>query len=433
MQNIFIPPNINKNTPLIFLISGGPDSMMMLDYFKSFFLNIRVIYFNHQTSDTSLAAKNLVSNYCAKFLTPFEEVIVPKFANNFHQQSRNYRYEYVFNKARIDCIEYIFTAHHLDDLTETIILKLIRGGSFYNTSGMQLIYHEQTNNITLVKPLLNIEKTAIYNYLNTNNIPYIEDPSNKENFYTRNIIRNEVIPILKQINPSLNNTLKLVQKRFLSLSYLVCQEAKLWVENYRLNKRLNIAQFNVLNYVVKEEIIHRILSQYNFVFSNKTIENIIVILETNNNNKFEINRLISLIVEDNLWYFKTITKPDEFIYEFAFETPLIYKHNKFILQKNDDLSKGILCICYNNTSLPFYLRSIKNGDTLCFDYGHKKLVKFLAEKQIYKLEKKFVVVLADRFNIHVVFDRQFNVLYHNKTIISKQKIYLKMELDETFC
>ena len=109
--------------------------------------------------------------------------------------ARDLRYSW-FDELRIKYnYDYIMTAHHKNDSIETFLLKLIRGSGIFGLTGISNSQH-------IVRPLIDFEKEQLLNYAKKNKIKFRDDLSNNDSKYVRNKIRNEIIPIMKEINPS---------------------------------------------------------------------------------------------------------------------------------------------------------------------------------------------------------------------------------------
>lgn len=177
-------------------VSGGADSMFMLDFFYNNSADIVVAHYNHGMRDTSDNERILVEEYCNKRGIPFfyeNSTSLDKDSNE--QEARNARWNFLESVARSNGITTIVTGHHADDQIENIFIRLMRGDP--HNSLMMRPFHIK-NDFVRFKPFLNISKKAIYDQCKRKNIPYIEDESNKSNKYDRNFIRNVIIPAFNQ-------------------------------------------------------------------------------------------------------------------------------------------------------------------------------------------------------------------------------------------
>lgn len=199
---------IKQNDRIVVGVSGGADSMCLLHFLMSvrekFNIKIIVAHINHNLrGEESLRDQNMVSNFCKKNNLEFEllSVDINKISAKTNESSetcgRRIRYKF-FNKI---CGENgkIATAHTLSDCCETMIFNLVRGTGMKGLTGIP----KTRGNI--IRPLISITRSQVEAYCSYNNIQYVTDSTNLENNYNRNKIRNIVVPVLKDINPSLEN------------------------------------------------------------------------------------------------------------------------------------------------------------------------------------------------------------------------------------
>lgn len=202
--------HINQNLPflkgkkLLLATSGGIDSMVLLELCHNSKLDIRVAHCNFQLrGGESDEEEKFVKAQCEKldilvYVTHFD---TKKFAEaqklSIQVVARNLRYEW-FNTLLINNnYDYILTAHHLDDSLETFLINFTRGSGLDGLTGIP----EQNGNI--VRPLLHFSRNEIEAFAKEKNIQWREDSSNASDKYWRNKLRHDVIPILKELNPSL--------------------------------------------------------------------------------------------------------------------------------------------------------------------------------------------------------------------------------------
>lgn len=176
-------------------VSGGVDSMVMLHAMRKQQCPIAVVCINYKTrgtaSDDDLA---LVSEYCTSYQIPFwgVEMDAKLASGNFQAWARNVRYE-VFEKVMDETkADFICTAHHYDDQTETILMKMLQGASSRHWSGMELVDGNR------FRPLLPFTKEEILAYATHENVPWRADESNATDDYARNALRNKVFPVLDE-------------------------------------------------------------------------------------------------------------------------------------------------------------------------------------------------------------------------------------------
>lgn len=193
---------------ILLAVSGGVDSTVMAYLFHKAGLNFAIAHCNFQLrgpeSDADEAfVKDMAHNLGAPFHSIKFETAKYAVAHQLSIQmaARELRYEWFDQIIKTQGYAYLATAHHKDDQAETIILNLVKGSVLTGLHGIL------PKNGKIIRPLLWAEKSEIEEYAAHNKIHHREDQSNAENKYQRNIIRNQVIPLLQKINADLTETI----------------------------------------------------------------------------------------------------------------------------------------------------------------------------------------------------------------------------------
>lgn len=199
---------LKRGEKVIVTCSGGADSIFLLHILNKLGFECVVAHCNfHLRGEESDRDENFVSEFCKNegITLLVEHFDTKQFAAenklSIEMAARELRYNW-FEKIRA---EYnagaIAVAHHSDDSIETILLNLLRG------TGLKGICGIRPKNGYIVRPLLCVNRKEIEEYLAENGIGYITDSTNLENEYTRNKIRNIVMPILREINPQIDSVM----------------------------------------------------------------------------------------------------------------------------------------------------------------------------------------------------------------------------------
>jgi len=221
---------IQNNDRIILGVSGGPDSICMLDILlkikSSCHLNpeplatfdIVVAHVNHMIRDEAKDDEEFVRAFCEKNNIEFysKSIDVKKLANNnkigTEEAGRLARYEFFDEVLKKTNCNKIAIAHNKNDKIETMIMNLLRGSGI---NGLKGIEPKREN---YIRPLIDCERSEIEEYCKENDLNPRIDKTNFENIYTRNKVRNIIIPYIKnEFNPNIINTLD-------RLSYLVCEQ-----------------------------------------------------------------------------------------------------------------------------------------------------------------------------------------------------------------
>jgi tRNA(Ile)-lysidine synthase len=194
---------------ILLAVSGGIDSMVMLHLFQQAGFTIAVAHCNFQLRGKDADGDEAFVSASAQQLN------IPFFVNRFEtaqyaevtklsiqMAARELRYawfEELMDKYRFNVLA---TAHHLNDSLETVLLNWVHGTSLEGFTGIPVKHG------CIIRPLLFASREQIEQYAKENNITWREDVSNQSDDYQRNFIRHQVIPVLKEINPSLESTVQ---------------------------------------------------------------------------------------------------------------------------------------------------------------------------------------------------------------------------------
>ncbi|MBR5157085.1 MAG: tRNA lysidine(34) synthetase TilS [Clostridia bacterium] len=204
--------NIN-NCSILVALSGGADSVCLLhalvtvaDEFK---LTISAAHVNHMLrGEEAIRDEDFAKSLCQKYNIPFYcerfnvKEIAEKNKQSIEEAGRDVRYSYFESLLALHSISFTATAHHADDNIETVVMRFIRGSGIHGLSGIPFM-----NNRRVIRPLLNVGKNEILNYINDNGLTYVNDSSNKSCEYHRNKIRNILIPQLEELNQGFKQSL----------------------------------------------------------------------------------------------------------------------------------------------------------------------------------------------------------------------------------
>lgn len=191
---------------LLLAISGGIDSMVLLELFRNLPYTIAVAHCNFGLrAAESDGDEDFVKQWCAKNNIRF---FTTRFATQEYAETekcsiqlaaRELRYNWFSALLENEGFDYLLTAHHLDDTLETFLINLTRG------TGLDGLIGIPAQNGTVIRPLLPFGRDEIETYATTNSIAWREDSSNASDKYLRNRLRHQVVPILKELNPNFLN------------------------------------------------------------------------------------------------------------------------------------------------------------------------------------------------------------------------------------
>ncbi len=277
---------------VLIALSGGADSVFLAKFLISireeYNLTLKAAHVEHGIrGKDSLKDCEFVEDFCKKnniecFTLHINAVEDAKKAKmGVEEYSRNKRYEFFDS---IEC-DKIATAHNLSDNVETVLFRLARGTSLKGMCGIPVKRGK------IIRPIIEIGADEIRNYLNENNVPYCVDFTNNENEYSRNKIRNKIIPLFKEINEDFENTVnRFIKSANEDESYLDFS-ADIAFNSVFCNGVLNLEKLR--SYSVSE--IKRVLIRY-FKLNNITLD------------EYHLNEILKLVfvqsktqIKDNIF------------------------------------------------------------------------------------------------------------------------------------
>lgn len=393
----FIDKNnlIDKKAPLVIALSGGIDSMVLFDILYQLGYSLVIAHVNHNVREESFTEQRELKQFALEKKVPFETVILPKLSGNFQEKARRLRYDFLFSICEKYHTKQMVTAHHLDDLAETILMKITRGSNMLGYSGIRM--KTEVNNITIVRPLLALTKEEITNYQKINSLLYFEDASNQTDHYTRNRFRHHIIPLLKEENPNLYQELiRFQEAAFLSFNH-IRQESKDFVSSW--GGIIDIKQFQLLDICLQTDIIQMFLEESGIPEIASKKEAVLLMLKRDKpNSSIDLGNNKRFIRSYNKAYISS--KLDHEEYEIVIDEYKYYdlpNGDQILYTKKSEIDNpNYVNLCYNRISeLPLRVRSRKEGDIISFDYGKKKVKKLLIEKKIPLDERDIIPICVD--------------------------------------
>ena len=308
---------IQPQEKIVLGVSGGPDSISMLNILNEikdeYKFEIFVAHINHMIRKEALDDEKYVQEFCAKnnIQCFVKRIDVQQIANNkkigTEEAGRKVRYEFFEEVLQEVGANKIAIAHNKNDKIETIIMKLLRGSGVSGLKGIEPIRDNK-----YIRPLIECERKEIEEYCEKEKLNPRIDKTNFENDYTRNKIRNIVIPYIKEeFNPNIIETIdRLSQVATEESNYIEQQTQKIYekllVEKTQEQIILKLKEFNEQEKVIKSRIILLATKQLmgcSQGIEKIHIEDIIKLCNNNIGNKFLTpNKNIKFLVKDKKLY-----------------------------------------------------------------------------------------------------------------------------------
>lgn len=235
-----------KVSPKKYLIavSGGVDSVVLLEMLAKKHENILVAHFDHgireDSKEDAIFVRQLAVKYGVKFFTKREEL----GANASEEKARRARYKFLRELSEKQNAT-IVTAHHLDDVVETIIINMVRGTGW---RGLAVLNAED-----IYRPLINFEKQEIINYAKQNNLKWREDSTNSLNVYMRNIVRHKI-----DLSNEQKNELQILHQEQIRLAKEIKSEVTSLLKSIKNDNKISRYFINSIDQASAYEIIREL-------------------------------------------------------------------------------------------------------------------------------------------------------------------------------
>lgn len=415
---------ITHNQTIVVAASGGPDSMVLLTLVNNlkqkYNLKIVCAHINHNLRKESNEEEDMVRQYCKKNDIIFENMTIDNYkTTSIENEARQKRYKFFEETVNKCKASYLLTAHHGDDLIETILMRIVRGSSLKGYAGINELTEKE--NYKILRPMLKNTKEEILEYANKNNIPYAIDKTNEEDTYTRNRYRKYILPKLKQedknvhkkflkLNQTLNMYQNYINKEIKTKQNQIVQNNKIDIE--KLKQEDILIQINIINNLLEEIYKDQITK-----ITDKHTESILNLINSKQNKKIDLPNNKQAIKSYSTLEIKEKQPNQEYQIELTNKIILPNNHIIEIIKETNSNSNNIIKLNTKELNVPLYIRNKKNGDTIEVKglNGHKKV------KDIFIDEK---VPREDRINYPVLVDSKNQILWLpglKKSKFDKQK------------
>ena len=311
---------IEKNDKIVIGVSGGPDSICLLHVLyglkERLGIEIVVAHVNHMLRDVADLETEYVQSFCKKlgiecYVKKADILEISKTQKKGTEEvGRQVRYDFFDEVAKKTNSNKIATAHNSNDRAETVILNILRGSGLSGLKGIEPIRDNK-----YIRPLINTDRQDIENYCNDNKLEPKYDKTNNENIYTRNKVRNTVIPyIKKEFNPNIIKTINRLSSLATEENEYLQAITKQEFENLLIEKTENIIldlhKFNSLNLVIKRRLIlytiNEVLHTTNGI-EKVNIDDIIKLCKNNIGNKYlmPIKEIKIYVKKGKIYFIKT--------------------------------------------------------------------------------------------------------------------------------
>lgn len=418
-----------KNKKILIAISGGVDSVVLTHLMQQLNFNISLAHCNFQLRGNESDLDESSINKLSKELSI--KAFIIRFDTNAYSKKNKLSTQIAARKLRYDFFEklinehefdYVLTAHHADDNLETFLINLTRGTGLEGLTGIP----EKNGNI--IRPLLHFSRANILLFAKENNITWREDKSNSEQKYLRNKLRHAVVPVLKEINPSLLTSFNKTST-YLQESLAIVNDKIKEVSREIIIKEGAVLKFDIqkiTNLPNPKAYLYQLLKECNFKEWNKVYE----LLNAQSGKYLRTNSHVLLKDRDFL-VLSLLTKSEVDLEEVYYIEENLEGNNSFPInielsnekKVEGDLKKSIL-VDKNLVFYPLVVRKWQRGDFFYPSgmHGKKKISKYFKDEKLSLLEKQNIWLLCNKEN-QIIWvmglrqDRRFQINDNTKSII----------------
>lgn len=391
-------PHLHKNWLLA--VSGGIDSMVLWDLVKKANIKHSVAHcnFNLRGADSS-KDQSFVHSFALKYNITFYTATFDtisyskKNGLSIQEAARNLRYNWLNQIAAENNFDLICTGHQLNDQIETIIFRMAKGTGYKGLNGIP-----PQNNL-IFRPLLFASSSEIEAYAKNENIDFKTDISNLSNKYSRNLIRNEIVPLLKIINPELEKTfaenIEVWNNSFAFYQSAIKDYYKLAVEKEENVWKLNMEV--ILNSPAPRILLYEILHPFGF---NKIQCNEIIKSYPSKGRNWLSSEYQSALDNTTLWVFsKSSIEPFEILWKDP-NSDIELPQGRLTIN-SQGIGDAEISVNPQKLKWPLTIRNWKEGDKF-FPSGmngkSKKVKKYFSDEKLNFFQKHSALILTDAEN-----------------------------------
>jgi len=362
-------------------VSGGVDSMILVDLLREFSNAVAVAHCNFQLrGQDSTQDEQLVESYCKRHqLTCHIKRFDTKLPKHSTQMAtRTLRYNWFKELCLSNNYDVILTAHHADDNIETLLMNIIRGTGIEGLTGIP----EQNERI--LRPLLPFYKSEIIAYAQAHQIPWREDRSNQSDDYQRNAIRHHVIPELTKLHPkALENTTKTID--FTKEAALVIQQQTEELQKQLFLKEKETIRISISSIKALQPFsfwIHQLFTPYGF-----DRREVIKLLSAQKGKCIHSTDHTLEVGRNEFLLYKSIEQKKEMefeVYEYGIHEPI-----ELLFSRDQQHEQSSLTLDATAISFPMKLRKWNRGDHFYPTgmSGSKKISKYFKDEKYTATEK----------------------------------------------
>jgi len=393
-----------KDKKLLLAISGGIDSVVLIHLFKQLGHDIAIAHCNfnlrgEESDGDERFVRNLAKENSIKiFVTSFD---TKRFADDSKLSvqiaARQLRYTWFTELLQQNSLDHLLTAHHLDDSIETFLINFTRGTGLEGLTGIP-----QVNNTT-VRPLLPFTRAEIEDYAKENNIKWREDSSNASHKYLRNKLRHDVVPVLKELNPSFASSFVQTLQNLQQAQSLV-QDAAILVYKQVVTDRDNQKHIDILQ-LKRLPNYKAYLYQWLMPFGFTAWEDIYNLTEAQTG-KIILSGSYRLLKDREVLILEPLPQNDGTVYAIEKEQGEIENPIRLKIRRVEvmlvDSTKNVVFVNNQLIKFPLFVRKWQEGDyfyPLGMNGQKKKVSKYFKDEKLSLSDKENIWLLCSENEI----------------------------------
>ena len=386
--------------------SAGPDSMALVDMLlkvrEKYKLSLIIAHVNHNVRCESVEEAEYVKKYCEENNIIFETMIIEEYGDdNFENEARTIRYNFFDSLVQKYNADYLMTAHHGDDLIETVLMRIVRGSNLNGYSGFKKIV--DMDNYFIARPLIDYTKQELEEYNSINGVKYYIDKSNSSDKYTRNRYRKYMLPFLKSEDVNVHEKFLKFSDTLESAYKFINKERNKAIKRVLSNEKVLINKFKEEDEYLQREILYYLLSEFYhddlILVGDKHIDLIMNLIYSKKANSF-IN-LPNQVVANKSYNMLELKRDIEAItsYEIEFDGYVTLPNDHTIERVSivEGNSNNICRLDSSEVVLPLVVRTRKIGDKMMVKGldGSKKVKDIFIDKKIKFSERDSWPIVVD--------------------------------------
>ncbi len=384
---------------VLIAVSGGVDSMVLLHLFVRAGISVGAAHVNFGLRAEAADEEDHVRQTCVAMKIPLfvRHFETRKFAEDnklsIQVAARNLRYDFFQEVAESEGYNWVATAHHINDNLETVLLNLVRGTGIDGLTGIP------AKQGRVIRPLLFATRADILEWARENKIPWKEDASNLDDHYHRNLIRNQVVPRLRELNPSLEKSFARTLERIQGMRSLAQRVIRTFKDEavHQTSDSVSIDRNRLLITEYPAVLLWEVIKAWGFSFDQSA--DIVSVIQSgkqfnSSTHQLTVDRNSFVICPISSHVFDDVTiQESQDIIGGPWSTLHLKRHAKtdFVL----DREAAIANIDLDKLSFPLVWRKWRDGDVFV-PLGmaqHKKVSDFLIDLKVSRPRKDMVTVL----------------------------------------